>query len=76
MQDGGCATVIALNIEDNTLSALICRGSCWRLVGVFQLTCTSAHVCTEDGNDMVMMVGLPLQGFGFVQLHRTGIYGA
>jgi succinate dehydrogenase / fumarate reductase flavoprotein subunit len=37
---------------------------------------TSAHICTGDGNGMVVRAGLPLQDLEFVQFHPTGIYGA
>jgi succinate dehydrogenase / fumarate reductase flavoprotein subunit len=39
-------------------------------------SCTSAHICTGDGNAMVLRAGLPLQDMEFVQFHPTGIYGA
>ena len=38
-------------------------------------TCTSAHICTGDGNAMALRAGLPLQDMEFVQFHPTGIYG-
>ncbi len=37
---------------------------------------TSAHICTGDGNALVLRAGLPLQDMEFVQFHHTGIYGA
>jgi succinate dehydrogenase / fumarate reductase flavoprotein subunit len=39
-------------------------------------SCTSAHICTGDGNAMVLRAGLPLQDLEFVQFHPTGVYGA
>jgi len=39
-------------------------------------SCTSAHICTGDGNAMVVRAGLPLQDMEFVQFHPTGVYGA
>jgi succinate dehydrogenase / fumarate reductase, flavoprotein subunit len=39
-------------------------------------SCTSAHICTGDGNAMVLRAGLPLQDMEFVQFHPTGVYGA
>src|SRR5262249_1789896 len=39
-------------------------------------SCTSAHICTGDGNAMVLRAGLPLQDMEFVQFHPTGIYGS
>ncbi|MDE2573903.1 MAG: FAD-binding protein, partial [Rhodospirillales bacterium] len=34
------------------------------------------HICTGDGNAMVLRAGLPLQDMEFIQFHPTGIYGA
>ncbi|KAK1939620.1 putative succinate dehydrogenase alpha subunit [Babesia divergens] len=39
-------------------------------------SCTSAHMCTGDGNAAVARTGLPLQDMEFVQFHPTGIYPA
>src|SRR4029078_1926231 len=39
-------------------------------------SCTSAHICTGDGNAMVLRAGLPLQDMEIVQFHPTGVYGA
>ncbi len=39
-------------------------------------SCTSAHICTGDGNAMVLRAGLQLQDMEFVQFHPTGIYNA
>jgi succinate dehydrogenase / fumarate reductase flavoprotein subunit len=39
-------------------------------------SCTSAHICTGDGNAMVLRAGLPIEDLEFVQFHPTGIYGA
>ena len=39
-------------------------------------SCTCAHICTGDGNAMVLRAGLPLQDMEFVQFHPTGVYGA
>ena len=35
---------------------------------------TSAHICTGDGNAMVLRSGLPLSDMEFIQFHPTGIY--
>ena len=40
------------------------------------LSCTSAHICTGDGNGMVLRAGLPCQDMEFVQFHPTGIFPA
>src|SRR6186713_2895867 len=39
-------------------------------------SCTSAHICTGDGNAMVLRAGPPLEDMEFVQFHPTGIYPA
>ena len=39
-------------------------------------SCTSAHICTGDGNGMALRAGLALQDMEFVQFHPTGIYPA
>uniref|UniRef100_A0A3B0NE38 succinate dehydrogenase n=1 Tax=Theileria annulata TaxID=5874 RepID=A0A3B0NE38_THEAN len=39
-------------------------------------SCTSAHMCTGDGNAAVSRLGLPNQDMEFVQFHPTGIYPA
>lgn len=39
-------------------------------------SCTSAHICTGDGNGMVLRAGLPLEDMEFIQFHPTGIYGS
>ncbi|BAM41353.1 succinate dehydrogenase subunit [Theileria orientalis strain Shintoku] len=39
-------------------------------------SCTSAHMCTGDGNAAVSRLGLPQQDMEFVQFHPTGIYPA
>jgi succinate dehydrogenase / fumarate reductase flavoprotein subunit len=51
---------------------VIATGGCGR---VYQ-SCTSAHICTGDGNAMVLRAGLPLQDMEFIQFHPTGVYGA
>src|SRR5690606_5624428 len=37
---------------------------------------TAAHLCTGDGNAMVLRAGLPLQDMEFVQFHPTGLAGS
>ena len=36
---------------------------------------TSAHICTGDGNAMVLRQNLPLSDMEFIQFHPTGVYG-
>ena len=40
------------------------------------MSATSAHICTGDGNAMVLRAGIPLQDMEFIQFHPTGIYSA
>jgi succinate dehydrogenase / fumarate reductase flavoprotein subunit len=78
MEDGRCRGVIALNLDDGSIHRF--RGNMTILAtggyGRAYFSCTSAHICTGDGNAMVLRAGLPLQDMEFVQFHPTGIYGA
>ena len=76
--EGECAGVIALCIEDGSLhrfwgqQTVLATGGYGRVY----FSCTSAHTCTGDGNAMALRAGLPLQDMEFVQFHPTGVYGA
>ncbi|NCF49360.1 MAG: succinate dehydrogenase flavoprotein subunit [Bacteroidetes bacterium] len=76
--EGECAGIIALCMEDGTLhrfwgqQTVLATGGYGRVY----FSCTSAHTCTGDGNAMVLRAGLPLQDMEFVQFHPTGVYGA
>jgi len=76
--EGRCRGVIALNMADGTLhrfrahQTILATGG----YGRAYFSCTSAHICTGDGNAMVLRAGLPLQDMEFVQFHPTGVYGA
>ncbi len=78
MQQGRCVGVIAWCLEDGTLHrfqahmVVLATGGYGRIY----FSCTSAHICTGDGNAMVLRAGLALQDMEFVQFHPTGIYGA
>jgi succinate dehydrogenase / fumarate reductase flavoprotein subunit len=78
MEDGRCRGVVALNMDDGSIHRF--RGNMTILAtggyGRAYFSCTSAHICTGDGNAMVLRAGLPLQDMEFVQFHPTGIYGA
>jgi succinate dehydrogenase / fumarate reductase flavoprotein subunit len=79
MDDAGrCRGVIALKLDDGSLHRF--RGNMTILAtggyGRTYFSCTSAHICTGDGNAMVLRAGLPLQDMEFVQFHPTGIYGS
>jgi succinate dehydrogenase / fumarate reductase flavoprotein subunit len=77
-EDGACRGLLAWCLEDGSLHrfranmTVIATGGCGR---VYQ-SCTSAHICTGDGNAMALRAGLPLQDMEFIQFHPTGIYGA
>ncbi len=76
--EGRCRGVVALNLEDGSIhrfraqTTILATGG----YGRAYFSCTSAHICTGDGNAMVLRAGLPLQDMEFVQFHPTGIYGA
>lgn len=77
-EEGVCRGVIALSLDDGSLhrfrahQTILATGG----FGRAYFSCTSAHICTGDGNGMVLRAGLPLQDMEFVQFHPTGIYGA
>ena len=76
--DGACRGVTAWCLEDGSLHrfaahmVVLATGGYGRIY----FSCTSAHICTGDGNAMVLRAGLPTQDMEFVQFHPTGIYGA
>src|SRR4051812_29979966 len=73
-----CRGVVALNMDDGSIHrfaanmVILATGGDGRTY----FSCTSAHICTGDGNAMGLRAGLPLQDMEFVQFHPTGIYGA
>jgi len=76
--EGRCRGVIAIDMADGSIHRF--RGHQTILAtggyGRAYFSCTSAHICTGDGNAMVLRAGLPLQDMEFVQFHPTGVYGA
>ena len=76
--EGRCRGVVALDMDDGTIHrfsanmTILATGGYGRTYS----SCTSAHICTGDGNAMVLRAGLPLQDMEIVQFHPTGIYGA
>jgi succinate dehydrogenase / fumarate reductase flavoprotein subunit len=78
MEDGACRGVVALDMATGRLHrfrsqmVILATGG----YGRAYFSCTSAHICTGDGNAMVLRAGLPLQDLEFVQFHPTGVYGA
>ena len=77
-KNGSCAGVLAWKLEDGSLHifkshiTLMATGG-W---GRAYISATSAHICTGDGNAMVLRAGIPLQDMEFIQFHPTGIYSA
>jgi succinate dehydrogenase/fumarate reductase flavoprotein subunit len=76
--EGRCRGVIALNMEDGSIHRFSANMTILATGGYGRayFSCTSAHICTGDGNAMVLRAGLPLQDMEFVQFHPTGIYPA
>ncbi|MGH6936271.1 MAG: FAD-binding protein, partial [Methylocella sp.] len=78
MEDGRCRGVVCMKLDDGTIHrfrsqlVILATGG----YGRAYFSCTSAHICTGDGNAMVLRAGLALQDMEFVQFHPTGIYGA
>jgi succinate dehydrogenase / fumarate reductase flavoprotein subunit len=78
MENGECRGVVAIDMADGRLHrfrshmVILATGG----YGRAYFSCTSAHICTGDGNAMVLRAGLPLQDLEFVQFHPTGVYGA
>jgi succinate dehydrogenase / fumarate reductase flavoprotein subunit len=78
MDEGRCRGVVALKLDDGTLHRFRAQMTILATGGYGRayFSCTSAHICTGDGNAMVLRAGLPLQDMEFVQFHPTGIYGS
>ncbi|MCZ6585488.1 MAG: succinate dehydrogenase flavoprotein subunit [Gammaproteobacteria bacterium] len=77
MEEGECRGVVALDLAEGRLHRFRCHSVIIATGGYGRayLSCTSAHICTGDGNAMVLRAGLPLQDLEFVQFHPTGIFG-
>ena len=77
-KNGSCVGVLAWKLEDGSLHifkshiTLMATGG-W---GRAYMSATSAHICTGDGNAMILRAGIPLQDMEFIQFHPTGIYSA
>lgn len=76
--EGKCCGLLAWCLEDGSLHffkshlVVLATGGYGRMF----FSCTSAHICTGDGNAMILRAGLQLQDMEFIQFHPTGIYGA
>jgi succinate dehydrogenase / fumarate reductase flavoprotein subunit len=78
MEEGACRGVVALDLAEGRLHRFRARMVILATGGYGRayFSCTSAHICTGDGNAMVLRAGLPLEDLEFVQFHPTGVYGA
>jgi succinate dehydrogenase / fumarate reductase, flavoprotein subunit len=76
--DGACRGVMALCLDDGTIHRFRAQTTVLATGGYGRVyfSATSAHICTGDGNAMVLRAGLPLQDMEFIQFHPTGIYGS
>jgi succinate dehydrogenase flavoprotein subunit len=76
--EGAVCGVLALCLQDGTMHRFQARQVILATGGYGRayFSCTSAHICTGDGNAMALRAGLPLQDMEFVQFHPTGVYGA
>src|SRR3984893_14992978 len=78
MENGPGPGLVCLKLDDGTIHrfrsqlVILATGG----YGRAYFSATSAHICTGDGNAMVLRAGLALQDMEFVQFHPTGIYGA
>ena len=75
--EGKCCGAVAWCLEDGSLHifhshiTIIATGG----YGKTFFSSTSAHICTGDGNAMVLRSGNPLSDMEFIQFHPTGLYG-
>src|SRR6266702_7210362 len=76
--EGRCRRVVALKLDDGTVHRFRARTTILATGGYGRtyFSCTSAHICTGDGNGMVLRAGLPMQDMEIVQFHPTGIFPA
>src|SRR5215469_11183492 len=76
--EGICRGVMAWCLEDGSMHRFRARMTVLATGGYGRIyeVCTSAHICTGDGNGMVLRAGLPCQDMEFVQFHPTGIFPA
>jgi len=78
MENGVCRGLVAIDLAEGRLHRFRCQMVVLATGGYGRayFSCTSAHICTGDGNAMVLRAGLPLEDMEFVQFHPTGVYGA
>jgi len=75
--DGKCFGVVAWCLEDGSIHRFLAHQTILATGGYGRIffSSTSAHICTGDGNAMVLRQNLPLSDMEFVQFHPTGVYG-
>ena len=71
MEEGVCRGVMAWKLDDGTIHRFRAHRTILATGGYGRayFSCTSAHICTGDGNAMALRAGLPLQDMEFVQFH-------
>jgi len=76
-QEGKCSGIIAWCLEDGTIHRFLAHQTILATGGYGRAysSSTSAHICTGDGNAMVLRQNLPLSDMEFIQFHPTGVYG-
>ncbi len=76
-QEGKCSGIIAWCLEDGTIHRFLAHQTILATGGYGRayFSSTSAHICTGDGNAMVLRQNLPLSDMEFIQFHPTGVYG-
>ena len=76
--NGNCKGVVAWGLEDGTMHRFLSHQTILATGGYGRayFSSTSAHICTGDGNAMVLRQDLPLSDMEFIQFHPTGVHGA
>ena len=72
-----CCGAIAWCLEDGSIHRFLSHQTILATGGYGRayFSSTSAHICTGDGNAMVLRQNLPLSDMEFVQFHPTGVHG-
>ena len=75
--DNKCCGAVAWCLEDGSVHVFQSHVTILATGGYGKtfFSSTSAHICTGDGNAMVLRNGLPLSDMEFIQFHPTGLYG-
>ena len=75
--EGKCCGVVAWCLEDGSIHVFHAHITILATGGYGKsfFSSTSAHICTGDGNAMVLRNDLPLSDMEFIQFHPTGLYG-